>query len=807
MSLHFHDTAQDLRISLRRMWRAPALATGVILTIGVGLGVATAIFTTSEAALVEPLPYAEPERLVHLWEGRVATDERGPTSFATLADWRARVASFSALEGYDPTNITVGLEDESRPLRGARLTPGFFRLLGVTPSTGRDFDANEDATSGSAVVMVSDRFARSVPAMTPGHIIRINGMPHMILGVLPPSFHFAALQNADIFVPFTQGEQSVTDRTRRSLHVVGRLRHGVPLARARAELSTVMSILASENPDALTGRTVVAIPLRDALLGNMKIILGWLLVAVALLLAIMAANLAFLMLTRYVARVPELALRSALGATRARVLRQLLVESLVPTVAGAVLATIIGQASTRALLTVIPDVVRVNMPYLMDVGLDWRVVAVIIVIAVMMATAFGLGPALFITYSSERGGDLRHTAGRGDRRLLRGLVAAQIALAFVLLVSAGLLIRSFSNLVRRDVGFRDPATLVSVRVPLSGQRYETPRAQRQLYEELLSQAVALPEVRDAALINEVPGGGGGYAAVQPLDRPSQSPATQPRVVMRIIGGTYFRTMGIPVVEGRVFEPRDRDDTPRTAVVSASFARMLHLDGATVGRRLRLSATDTSGWEVIGVVGDVQVAALDADTPPVIYLSHLQQPENRMTLVLRTTSAVVSIASQLRAVVKRLDPGIPVYAAARLDQQLSESKAIFSRRFPMILSGVFAVAALALTLVALYAMSTHEVQTRSREFGIRLALGASPDAIRRSILGDALLLGVVGVGLGSIVAIAVARSMRALLYSVTPVDWRVFGAVGASVLVFTALTALRPALRAGSVDPSVVLREQ
>jgi hypothetical protein len=266
-------------------------------------------------------------------------------------------------------------------------------------------------------------------------------------------------------------------------------------------------------------------------------------------------------------------------------------------------------------------------------------------------------------------------------------------------------------------------------------------------------------------------------------------------------------MGIPLVAGRAFEPSDRRDTPPVALVSASFARMLRADVLTLGRELRLAGTGDTSWRVIGVVGDVQVAALDADLPPVVYLSHLQADENRMTLVLRTTSTVASITNQLQAIVRSLDPAVPVYSAARLDRQLSESKAIFSRRFPMILCAVFAGAALALTLIALYAICTHEVLTRRREFGIRLALGSSPDSVRRLILSDALLLGVVGVGIGAIVATVISRSMQAVLFGIAPTDWRVYGAVGLSVLTCAMLAALRPALRAGSVDPSVVMRAE
>jgi len=796
---------QDLRVALRRMRRAPVLATAIVLTIGLGLGAAAAIFATSKAALVEPLPYAEPQRLVHLWELRVGTDERSPTSFPTLRDWRSRATSLSGLEGYDPINVTVGLGDGARMLRGAQLTAGFFRLLGVRIPVGRDFLPGEDE-SGAGVAIVSDRFASSVPDRSAvDQTITINGTPYVIVGVLPPEFHFSLLQNADVFVPLVVDEQRLTNRLLRSVNVIARLQDQVPAAGAQAQLAAVMSELASENPNELAGRTIVAVPLRDALLGNIKPILTGLLIAMSLLLVTMCANLALLMLTRYVERMPELTVRSALGATRARVVRQLLVESLVPSLLGAALATAIGQMTTSAVIAAIPEDVRIGMPYLGNTGLDAGVIAVIGGVTAILAIGFGLGPALLITQGWKRGGDARTTLARGDRRLRRGLVVTQLAFTVVLLISSGLLVVSFSNLVHRDVGFRDPGGLVTARVPLSGPRYQTPVAQQQFYEALLGRIVALPGVRGAALINEVPGGGGGITTFDPVDRP-RPPSMQPRTVLRIVGGEYFATMGIPVVSGRAFEPRDRADGPPVAVVSSSFAKLLGTDHA-VGQRLRLAATGGTVWEVVGVVGDVQVAALDADSPPVVYLTHLQTAENRMNPVLRTASGLAPVANELRAIVKTLDAGVPVYAVTTLHQQLRDSKAVFSRRFPMILLGVFAAAALALTLVALYAICMHEVLTRRREFGIRLAVGGSPGSIRRLILNDSMLLGAAGIAIGGIVAIVVSRSLQAVLFGITATDWRVYGGVAAAVLMFAFLATLGPALRAGSVDPSIAMRAE
>jgi predicted permease len=804
---HVATAAQDVRLAIRRMRRTPAIAAAIVLTLALGLGGAAAIFTASGAALAGPLPYENPDRLVHLWEVRPGTEERSPTSYPTLRDWQAHSSSFSAIEGYDPANFTVGAGDGARMLRGAEVSAGFFRLLGVRMSAGRDFAADEDATVGAGVAVVTGNFARAVAGgVALGRTIEVNGAPMTVIGVLPNAFHFALLQDAEIFVPLAVNEQRRTDRSQRSVHAVARLRHGVSLAGARDDIGRVMAALAREHADALAGRAVRVARLRDALLGNMKPVLAGLLGAVALLMIIMATNLALLMVSRYVERAPELAMRTALGATRARIVRQLLVESLVPGLAGAALAVALGQLATRELIDVIPDSVRIGMPYLANAGLDARVVAVMGVVAVSLVVAFTLGPALLVIGRVHGVVDARTTLRREDRRLRRGLVTAQVALTMVLLVGSTLLVASFSNLLRRDLGFRDPSGLIIARAPLSGPRYEDPAAQQQFYEELLARSSAIPGVREVALIDEVPGGGGGVTTFEPVDRP-RAASLQARAALRTVGGEYFRTMGIPVVSGRSFDSRDRADAPPVAVISASLARLLAGDGATVGRRLRFARTGETEWEVVGVVGDVQVAALDADSPPVIYLPHLQAAENRLMVVMRADVGVAVAANQLRSIVTDLDAGVPVYAAARLDQQFGSSRAVFSRRFPMILCGVFAVAALALTLVALYATSLHEVLTRRREFGIRIALGAAPHVIRRLVLNDAILMSATGVAIGAVGALLLTRSIQALLFGVAASDWRVYLVVAATVIATALLSSLAPALRAGAMSPGVVMRQE
>ena len=796
---------QDLRVAMRRIRRAPTLAVAITLTLAFGLGAAAAIAMTATAAIGSSLPYARPDRLVHAWEVVETTAERSPTSYPTLADWRSRSASFAGLEGYDPANLTIGFGDGARMVRGARVTSGFFRLLGIHMPTGRDFLHGDDE-DGPAVAIVAQSLALSSGGHTRDGSIVINGVPHAIVGVLPAHFHFALLQDAQVFVPLRAAADGRRDRSDRSIHVVGRLKDDTDLEAAQASLAAVTTTLALDHPDALEGRTALALPLREAVLGPIRPILTALVVAVGLLIAAMCANLALLMLARHLERTPELAMRSALGATRIRILRQLLVESLVPTLAGVTLALMLAEGATKALLGTIPHGVRIGMPYLDDVGLGATSIAIVSVLAVALGTAFGLGPALHVTRPSGRPGDSRTTTGRGDRRVRRGLVTAQVALSFVLLVTSALLVASFAKLTRVETGVIDPATIVLARVPLSGERYEEPRAQRRFYEALLGHIGALPGTSDASLINEVPGGGGGMTTFASA-RDSRPQSEQPRGALRIVDAGYFRTMGIPLVEGRVLEPGDAGDTRFVAVVSVSAAKRLRSEGSgsVIGQTLRLASSGDIGWDVVGIVGDVKAGALDADFPPVVYVSHLQLPENRMTLVLRTRSTPTAVAADVRKVVSSLDPGVPVYGFATLGEQLADSRAVFTRRLPMILCGVFAAAALALTLIALYAMCMHEVTTRRREFGIRLALGAAPSAIRRLIVRDAMVLEVVGAGAGGIAAILASRSIASLLYGVTPLDWRVYAAVAGMLLLSGFGAVMGPAVRASLVRPSEVMK--
>jgi putative ABC transport system permease protein len=799
----------DIRIAVRRIRRSPGLAAAIVLTLALGLGAATAILTVTRATLIGRLPYPAPDRLVEIHEQRPATGEQTPTSYATLEELRHRTTVYASLEGYDGANFIVGAADGARMVHGAEITTGFFRTLGFRTLAGRDFANGEDAPGYPSIAIVTDRFARATGIDRAGVArIVVNGVPRLVVGILPSASELGLLQDADVFTPLVVDDARRTDRGLRTLTLVARLKPNVSMTQAQRDLAAVMSQLEREFPDALRGRIASITPLRDAVIGGVRPIVTSLLVAVALLLVIVAANLGLLMLSRYVERIPELTMRAALGATRGRLLRQLLVETMLPSAIGAAAAIIAGQALTTAMLATIPDGVKADMPYLLNTQVDARVIAAIVVLALVLANLFGVVPGFLITRRDLKSAGSRTTSGRDERRVRRALVAAQLALTVVLLTSAGILFRSLNRLVHRDVGVQDPGSLVSVRIPLSGPRYAEDARQQAFYQEVLNATGTVAGIRSIGMIDEVPGGGSGSTTFQLSDHPLPS-SMQTRAMRRVVGGAYFATMGARVIAGRVFDARDRAGSPDVVVVSRKLARLIEQDGRgpAVGRLLQFARTGKRVWQVIGVVDEIQVVAWDADTPPVAYFPHLQEAENRMTLVLRTSLPLTSVANNVRAIVARLDPGVPVYGAVTLARQMSNSSAVFRRRFPLVLSGVFALAALALTLIAMYAISMHEVTTRERELGVRAALGASPATLRGLIASDAMRLMTAGVGIGLMLAALSTRFLQALVFEVSTRDVGVYAAVTLAMVVAALLVSIAPILRAGRVSPSIVTRAE
>lgn len=799
MLRHVVDTARDVRSAIRVSMRGATISAAIVLTIALGLGAAAAIISVVRPALLQPLPYEDADRLVRIWEQPIGSADRGPTSLPTLLDWRARSTAFAGLEAYNGTNVTALISDQAEMLSGARVTPGFFALLGVQPIRGHASLPRNDE-SGFDPVVISHRLAARLGGAPSalGHSLVLNGALYTVIGVLPRSFYFGG--GDDVWLPLLLSEAERSDRSSRQLEVIGRLRDGIDPSSAHMDLAGVTSALAAEYAADMEGRTVGLSSLREAFLGNVKPILVSLLGAVTVLLVITVANLGALMLLRNQNRRYELALRAALGASRGRLVRQLFMEGLVLAIAGAVLSFYVSRLGVGLMLGVIPENLRGGMPYLADVRVDIGTVSVVFIIAAIMAAAFALGPAWrTVRALPPIGHGPRLTMVREDRRLRRILVAVQLGLTVVLLTGAAQLAVSLVNLLRQEIGVAAPDQLLTMHIGVSGPAYDEPPEQRAFYEELVSRAAAVPGVISAAAVNELPLSGTGMTTFEMVDRPVPM-GQRPRVAMRMFAGDYFATMGVPLRDGRLVGSRDREDTTPVVVVSASFADRIATDGRpAIGRRIRLTRTGGTEWEIVGVVGDVHGPKLDAEPPPTVFVSHLQAPDNGLPLVVRTSpSTTAAVAASLRELVRGMDPTIPVYSIATIGQKMRGSRAVFARRFPLVIGAVFAGAALVLAIVGLYSLCAHDVLSRRREFAIRIVLGASPSGVRKVVLRDGLALTLVGVLGGVLAAIPATQLARSLLFAVQGVDPYIYGGVAVGVLAVATLATALPAWR-GSVE--------
>lgn len=795
MLRHLVDIAREVRGAIRVSQRGATNSLAIVLTIALGLGATAAILSVIRPALLQPLPYEDADRLVSIWEQPIGSSEGSRTSFPTLLDWRARSTAFSGLEAVDGTNVSARIGDQAEMLSGARVTPGFFALLGVQPIRGRaSLPRNDDP--GADPVVISYRLAARLGGeqVALGQALVLNGALYTVIGVLPPSFG----EDDDVWLPLLLSEADRSSRSSRRLGVIGRLRDGVDPSSARLDLARVMSMLAAEYPADMEGRTVGLSSLRDALLGNVKPILVSLLAAVTVLLVITVANLGALMLLRNLNRRNEFALRAALGASRGRLVRQLFIEGLVLAIAGAVLSFYVGRLGVGLMLRAIPENLRSGMPYLADARVDMATVSVVFVIATIMAAAFALGPAWrTVRALAPIGHGMRLTVGKADRRLRRILVAGQLGLTVVLLTGTTQLAASLVNLLRQEVGVASPDQLLTMNVAASGPAYDDAPEQRRFYEELVARAAALPGVLGATAVFELPLSGSGMTTFETVDRPIPM-GQRPQVAIRMFAGEYFATLGVPLRDGRLVGSRDRAGTTPAVVVSASLADRIGADGGPVlGRRIRLTRTGDTQWEIVGVVGDVQMGKLDSEPPPTVYVSHLQAADNRLHLVVRT-ALPPAVAPSLRELVRDIDPTIPVHSITTIGQRIRNSHAVFARRFPLVIVAVFAASALVLAIVGLYSLCAHEVVSRRREFGIRLVLGASPVGVRMVMLRDGLALTLLGVLGGVLAAIPASQLVRSLLFGVRAVDPYIYGGVAIGVLAAAMLATALPAWR-GSVE--------
>ena len=812
------DAAADLRWATRWLAHSPGFAAAVVLTLALGVGGTTAVVCVVDGVLLRPLPYPDADRLVAVWSltrGETEPWASSPPDFRVLRD---RASSFERLGGYYAASANLLIDGDPVRLSAAHATAGTFDALGVAPALGRLFGPDAEVWGRDRVVVLSDgawrRWFGSRPSIV-GSPVSINGSPYTVIGVMPPAFRFPD-RTAELWMPmaFAPGDQLDT-RGNYFVSIVGRLRRGVSVERTEGELGRIVSEISADDPQAAI-RSVRVVSLHEQTVGDARRPLQLLLAGTALLLAITCANVAGLVLARGTGRRRELAVRAGLGATRGRLVRQLLTEGLLLSAAGSAAGVAVAWGAVRLLRVFGPR----DLPRLDEVALDARVLAVTAMIAVATGLAFALLPALRLTGGNaheELRSGARQTSAAGHHRLRRLLVGGQVALALMLLVGAGLLLRSLLALTQVDPGFR-AAGVVTATLPLRPTAaLDAPRLWR-FADELLERVEAQPDVESAALTSGLSLRGGGWSKMVSFgDR--APPATRdqvPVVGYRLVSRDYFRTLGVRLVAGRAFDQGDRPDGQPVAIINQAMARRFWPGrdplGATIWMgppEAMVSSIVPAGFRfprltVIGVVADEHLESLDVPPEPEVYHLYAQSAETPATLYLavRTRGEPARIVPALRASLRSVDPTIPLAEVATVSELMRESGA--RRRFGAILVTGFAALALVLALVGVYGVASQFVAQRRRELAIRLALGAGIGEIVRLVLREGAGTALAGGAVGLAAALALSGLMRAVVFEVRPDDPVTYAGCALVLLAAAIVATLLPARRAARLPPAAVL---
>lgn len=807
---------QDLRYAVRQLRRRPGFALVAVLTLALGIGATTAIFSAAHAVLFRPLPFPDPDRLVLVWESNPGEgwSDRNPVTGGNFMDWRDQATSFEAMAAFS-WHYGVGIADEgAEPVRvlARRGSPDIFRVLGVSPLHGRVPSEAEIGAGASGVLLGHGLWRRRYgadPAVV-GDRILVHEHPVTVLGVLPPALDVPAL-DADLWFPLAFDEEDRGSRRSHQWQVLARLRPGASVGQAEAEMATIADRIRERHPEFMEGFGTRVVPFRQDIVREVRPLLLVLLGVVGTVLLIACANLANLLLARAVARRGELAVRGAIGAGRGRLMRQLLTESGLLALLGGAAGIALAIPGMAALLSLAPA----DIPLLDRARLDGTVLGVAAALSVLSTLLFGALPALRAG-GTEPDAALRGARGTPDKShgaLRRRFLQAQVALCVVLLVGAGLLFRSFLELQAVEHGFRAEG-LLAVSIDLPHSRYDGTREHVAFYKALLERVQGLPGVISATGTPEPPVVGFNNTfsfVIRGRPRPGARPREDP-VEVRAATPGYFRTLGIPLLRGRALEDSDRADAPLVAVVNESLARALWPAGDAVGARISFDdelPEDERAWiEIVGVAADTRHHGLDRPAQPALYIPHAQKRwgwMSWMTLLVRTKGEPLALAPAVRAAVWELDDRLPIHRLATMRELYAESQA--RRRFAAQLLALFAGLALLLGAVGVYGVVSYGVVQRRREFGIRLALGAEVRRIATSVVGEGLRVALIGIGAGVVAALLFTRLLAALLFDVSPHDPLTFAAVAALLVVVAAAASWIPARRAMRLDPMAVLREE
>jgi putative ABC transport system permease protein len=801
--------AADLRYALRRLRKDAAFATIAVLTLALGIGAATSIFSAVNPVLFERLPYPDPQRLMTISEVGSMT-ARIDVTYGTFREVAQRSHAFASLAVFKVWQPTLGGLDMPERLDAQRVTAGYFRTLGVPPALGRDFTRADDRPNGPNVVVLGHALWRRLggDAGILGRTVTLDDTPYTVVGVMPAGFENLLAPSAQVWAPLQYGESFAPDSRAwgHHLRMVGRLRAGVDRDGAARELASIASSPLPELPrvpwaDLSLG--LVPTSLRDEVTQAVRPALLAVIAAVVLLLAITVVNVTNLLLARGAQRQGEFALRSALGAGRGRLVRQALIESLLLAILGGGLGLVVAKVGVRALVALSPA----GLPRIHAIHVDTAVLAFACALTAIVGIGVGLVPALKASAPALRSG-VERTSRRssGDFRRTRGsLVVAEVALALVLLVSAGLLLRSLSRLLTVDTGF-DDAPLLTMQVQVTGHRYDGDSVRYGFLQRSLEAVWAVPGVTAAAYTSQLP-------LSNDLDiygvhlETEADPANDGAALRYAVTPAYFTTMGIPLRAGRLLDEHDGPASPRAVVVSQAFARSACPGGNPIGQRLRFGNPEGDWYTVVGVVGDVRQTALGLTTANAVYVTPTQWHwvDRQMSLVVRGAPTAATLAPAVRAAIWSVDKDQPVMRVATMRELVAASVA--DRHFALVVFEVFGAAALGLAAIGLYGILSVSVTERTREIGVRTALGASSREILGLVLRQGMALTGVGVALGLVLAWAASRSLAALLFDLAPLDPITYAGVVGLLLGVSAVACWGPAWRAARLDPALTLRAE
>jgi putative ABC transport system permease protein len=801
---------QDIRYGLRMLAKSPGFTAVVVLTLALGIGANTAIFSVVSAVLLQPLPFPQPEQLVGLQRSDLRTGEQvRAQSYPDFVDLRAQSKSLEAAAAHDESTATMTGMGDPIHLNMGIFSADMFNVLRVPPILGREFTAEEDKP-GTHVAVLSYRLWKTRfggDAKVMNKQIVLDGTPYTVAGVMPAEFQFPLdSQPMDLWTTMAvEGAESQAARGSHFLGVIGRLKSGTTLAAANAETAEISSRLGKQYQDTNSHWRMALQPEIQELVGDVRPALLMVLGAVGFLLLIACANAANLLLARAAGRQREMAIRASLGAGKGRILGQLLTESVLLALAGGALGLLLAIWGTAALA----NLPSLGIPRLASAGVDARALAFTLVVSLLTGILFGLAPALhasrFNLFRSLKEGGRTATDGIGRSRLRALLVISQVSLAVVLLIGASLLIESMFHLLHQSPGF-DPQGVMAFNLDLPDSRYGKPEQSADFFRDLLARIRAVPGVKDASGVLPLPLSGDAMRTSFEIEGKPVAKSDQPSTHIRAVGLDYFQTMRIPLLAGREFDARDDRHAPHVIVINQTLARRFFPNESPIGKHMKpgmsSGKTDTM-CEIVGVVGDVKHRRLWLPDDPESYLPYDQDPIGGMSIVVRSAADPMTLLPALRTQVHALDPELPLYKAQRMEDYLADSVA--QRRFISLLCSIFAGAGLLLAVVGLFGVISYSVARRTHEIGVRVTVGAAKTDILRLILGEGMGITLVGVGVGLLGAVGLSRVVKSQLFGISATDPMTFLGVVVTLSLVALAACYLPARRAARVDPMVALR--